>query len=47
VVLHVFPVLIGAGTTAFPADVRLDLELVAERRFGDGVVGLEYRRARS
>ena len=47
VVLHVFPVLIGAGTTAFPADVRLELELVGERRFENGVVGLEYRHARS
>jgi dihydrofolate reductase len=44
VVLHVFPVLVGGGTAAFPDDVRLDLELVEERRFGGGVVRLAYRR---
>lgn len=44
VLLHVFPVLVGGGTAAFP-DVRLDLELVEERRFEGGVVRLAYRRA--
>lgn len=44
VLLHVFPVLVGGGTPAFP-DVRLDLELVEERRFEGGVVRLAYRRA--
>ncbi|MGR2752445.1 dihydrofolate reductase family protein [Agromyces arachidis] len=44
VVLHVFPVLVGGGTRAFPT-ARLDLELVEERRFEGGVVGLAYRRA--
>jgi dihydrofolate reductase len=45
VLVHVFPVLVGGGTTAFP-DVRLDLELVDERRFERGVVRLAYRRSR-
>jgi dihydrofolate reductase len=44
VLVHVFPVLIGGGTAAFP-EVRLDLDLLEERRFGRGVVRLAYRRA--
>jgi hypothetical protein len=36
------PVLIGAGKPALPTNVRLDLDLVAERRFGNGVVFLDY-----
>jgi len=43
--LHLFvsPVIVGGGTPALPDDLRLDLELVAERRFGNGVVHLHYR----
>jgi dihydrofolate reductase len=37
------PVLLGGGTRALPDGVRLDLELVGERRFGSGVVHLHHR----
>jgi dihydrofolate reductase len=40
--LVVCPVLVGGGLAALP-DVRLDLELVDERRFGNGCVHLHYR----
>lgn len=40
--LFVSPVLVGGGTRALPDDVRLDLELTGERRFGNGVVLLRY-----
>jgi dihydrofolate reductase len=42
---HLFPnpVLVGAGTAALPDGVRLELELLDERRFGNGVVHLHYR----
>ncbi len=39
----VTPVLVGGGTRALPDEVRLDLELQDERRFGNGVVYLHYR----
>jgi dihydrofolate reductase len=38
----VAPVVLGAGKPALPADVRLNLELQEERRFGNGVVYLSY-----
>jgi len=43
--LHLFlsPVLVGGGTPALPDGVRLDLELLGERRFGNGVVHLHHR----
>jgi dihydrofolate reductase len=43
--LHLFlnPVIIGGGNPALPDDVRLDLELMDERRFSGGVVHLHYR----
>jgi dihydrofolate reductase len=41
--LFVSPVVVGGGTRALPDDVRLDLELVEERRFVHGVVLLRYR----
>lgn len=45
--LRVHPVLVGGGTPFFPrADRRADLELVAARTFGSGVVCLRYRVAR-
>ena len=37
------PVIVGGGTRALPDGVRLGLELVDERRFGNGVVHLAYR----
>jgi len=37
------PVTVGAGTPAFPTDLRLDLELIDERRFGNGAVHVAYR----
>ena len=41
--LLVSPVVVGGGTAALPDDVRLDLELLDEHRFGNGVVHLHYR----
>jgi dihydrofolate reductase len=38
----VCPVVVGGGTRFFPAGVRLQLELLEERRFGNGVVVLRY-----
>jgi dihydrofolate reductase len=42
---HLFlsPVVVGGGNRALPADVRVRLELLGERRFGNGVVHLHYR----
>jgi dihydrofolate reductase len=42
---HVFvcPVVVGGGNRAFPSDVFLELDLLDERRFGNGVVHLHYR----
>ena len=42
--LRVFltPMLVGGGKRALPADVRLELELLDERRFASGVVYLRY-----
>ncbi|MEO9175456.1 MAG: dihydrofolate reductase family protein [Gaiellales bacterium] len=42
--LFLTPVIVGGSTRALPDDVRLDLELVDERRFAGGVVYLHYRR---
>ncbi len=41
--LFVSPVLVGGGKRSLPAHVRSDLELLDERRFGNGVVHLHYR----
>lgn len=42
---HLFlsPVVVGGGTRALPDEVRLELELLDEHRFGKGVVHLHYR----
>ncbi len=42
---HVFvcPIVVGGGKRALPDDVRAQLELLEERRFGNGVVHLHYR----
>jgi dihydrofolate reductase len=37
------PVAVGAGKPALPTDQRLDLELLDERRFGNGAVRVAYR----
>ena len=41
--LFLFPVVVGGGKPGLPRGVRLDLELVAEHRFGSGVVHLHHR----
>ena len=43
--LIVFPVVVGGGNRALPDDVRLQLELVDERRFRGGAVHLHYRQS--
>lgn len=40
--VFVAPVLVGGGKRMFPDDVRATLELVEERRFGNGMVLLRY-----
>jgi dihydrofolate reductase len=40
--LFVSPIVIGGGKHWLPADVRLNLELLDERRFSNGVVYLRY-----
>ena len=40
--LFVGPAIVGGGNPFFPDDVRVDLELLDERRFGNGVVYLRY-----
>jgi dihydrofolate reductase len=40
--LYLVPVLVGGGKRALPDDVRVHLELLAERRFRSGVVHLHY-----
>ncbi|HBX10398.1 dihydrofolate reductase family protein [Candidatus Microthrix sp.] len=37
------PVALGAGKPALPTDLRLDLELIDERRFGNGAMHVAYR----
>jgi riboflavin biosynthesis pyrimidine reductase len=41
--LFVWPVVVGGGKPFLPNRVRLQLELLDERRFGNGVVYLRYR----
>jgi hypothetical protein len=42
---HLFlsPVVVGGGKQVLPDDVRLDLELLDQRRFGNGLAYLRYR----
>jgi dihydrofolate reductase len=42
---HMFisPIVVGGGTRSLPDGVRVKLELLDERRFGNGVVYLRYR----
>jgi dihydrofolate reductase len=39
------PVIVGGGKQALPDGVHLELELLDERRFGNGVVYLHYLKA--
>jgi dihydrofolate reductase len=41
--LFVTPIVVGGGKRSLPDGVRLELELLDERRFGSGVVHLHYR----
>jgi dihydrofolate reductase len=41
--LFVTPIVVGGGKQSLPANVRLKLELLDERRFGNGMVYLHYR----
>ena len=42
---HLFltPIIVGGGKRSLPNDVRLALDLLDERRFGNGMVFLRYR----
>ena len=40
--LFVTPIVVGGGKRSLAANVRLDLELLDERRFEGGVVYLRY-----
>jgi len=42
---HLFltPIIVGGGKQSLPDHVRLELELLEERRFGNGTVFLRYR----
>jgi dihydrofolate reductase len=41
--LFLIPIIVGGGKSALPDNVRLELELLDERRFGSGAVFLRYR----
>jgi dihydrofolate reductase len=41
--LFVVPTIVGGGKPALPRDFRADLELLDERRFGNGTAHLRYR----
>ncbi len=41
--VFVFPIVIGGGKRTLPDNVRVQLELLDERRFDNGVVHLHYR----
>ena len=41
--LFIWPVVLGGAKPALPTDTRAELELLDERRFGNGVVHLRYR----
>jgi dihydrofolate reductase len=41
--LFLTPIVVGGGKQALPDDVRVRLELLDERRFGNGMVYLHYR----
>jgi dihydrofolate reductase len=41
--LFLTPIIVGGGSSALPGDVRVKLELLEERRFGNGMVYVRYR----
>jgi dihydrofolate reductase len=41
--LFIVPIIVGGGKPCLPANVRSELELLEERRFGNGTVFLRYR----
>jgi dihydrofolate reductase len=41
--LFVVPMVVGGGKRSLPDNVRINLELLDERRFGNGMVYLKYR----
>jgi dihydrofolate reductase len=41
--LFMVPIVVGGGTAVFPQHVRLQLDLLDERRFDNGMVYLSYR----
>jgi dihydrofolate reductase len=41
--LFVAPIAVGSGKRSLPNEVRVRLELLNERRFGNGMVYLRYR----
>jgi len=43
--LHLFltPIIVGGGKKSIPLNIRLELELMDERRFGNGTLFLRYR----
>jgi dihydrofolate reductase len=41
--LFITPIVVGGGKRCLPDNVRLELELLDERRFGNGMVFLHYR----
>lgn len=41
--LFVAPIVVGGGKRSLPDDARVELELLDERRFGNGMVYLRYR----
>ena len=46
---HLFlaPIVVGGGKRSLPDNVRVKLELLDERRFGNGMVHLRYRTVRA
>jgi dihydrofolate reductase len=44
--LFLAPIVVGGGKQSLPSNVLLKLELLDERRFGNGMVFLNYRAAR-
>jgi dihydrofolate reductase len=41
--LLLVPIIVGGGRPSLPSNLRLELELLDERRFGNGIVHLRYR----
>lgn len=41
--LFITPIIVGGGKSALPDNVRIELELLEERRFGNGMVFLRYK----